>query len=119
MSKKQKVTSVAEYFEKKPKASTIENLPIAGENVVIPPKPITGSVDFVSQFPLFASCPTGVRYDIALLRNAPRPIPDGVIYEVLTKRNYLPDGFKFPPNHDTPARQCSVKIFRPIYSNND
>ena len=37
-------------------------------------------------------------------------LPEGAKYQILTRRDYFSNAFKFPPNHGTPPRQCSLQV---------
>ena len=37
-------------------------------------------------------------------------LPEGAKYQILTRRDYFSNAFKFPPNHGTPPRQCYLQV---------
>ena len=47
------------------------------------------------------------KYDLALVLGKSNHLPEGAKYQILTCRDYFSNAFKFPPNHETPPRQCS------------
>ena len=74
---------------------------------------INEAVNYVSDCPLFASLnDPRFKYDIGpiLEPRAKITLTEGAKFQMLTSQDYLPSSFKFPPNNDSPSRQCSHEI---------
>ena len=69
-----------------------------------------GNVDYISGCTLFEKCDQRFQYDIGLLVGKQKEISDGVKYQILTSRKYIPAGFKFPLNDANPPRQCNLNL---------
>ena len=71
-------------------------------------------VDFIKDCPVFSSCDPRFGYGIVLAVGKRNQLSDGVKYQVLTSRDYLPE-FEFPQSFPTDFKKyrwCSVDVLK-------
>ena len=70
-------------------------------------------VDFIKDCPVFSSSDPRFGYDIVLAVGKRNQLSDGVKYQVLTSRDYLPEKFEYPQSLTTDFkkyRRCIVEL---------
>ena len=72
---------------------------------------LTSSIDinFLHEYSFPITLNPLFKYNLALLLGKSN-LPEGTKYQIITRRDYFSNAFKFPPNHETPPRRCALQV---------